>query len=91
MCGCDILQWNCKGLSIRAEDLKVLLRDCNPGVICLQETKLGPVVFNPMLNYNIFSQLLLLVTVRMGELLLLFISLYNILHCLLLLIYRLLL
>ena len=52
---CDILQWNCKGLRTRAEDLKVLLRDCNPGVICLQETKLGPEVFNPGLNYNIFS------------------------------------
>ena len=52
---CDILQWNCKGLRTRAEDLKVLLRDCIPGVICLQETKLGPEVFNPGLNYNIFS------------------------------------
>ena len=55
MCGCDILQWNCKGLRTRLEELKVLLRESNPGVICLQETKLGPEVFNPGLNYNIFS------------------------------------
>ena len=55
MCGCDIIQWNCKGLRTRAEELKVLLRESNPGVICLQETKLGPEVFNPGLNYNIFS------------------------------------
>ena len=55
MCRCDIIQWNCKGLRTRAEELKVLLRDRNPGVICLQETKLGPEVFNPGLNYSIFS------------------------------------
>ena len=55
MCGCDILQWNCKGLRTRAEELKVLLRDSDPGVICLQETKLGPELFHPGLNYNIFS------------------------------------
>ena len=55
MRGCDILQWNCKGLHTCAEELKVLLRDNNPGVICLQETKLGPEMFNPGLNYKIFS------------------------------------
>ena len=38
----------------RSEELKVLLRDSNPGVICLQETKLGPEVFSPGLKYNIF-------------------------------------
>ena len=40
MCWCDILQWNCKGLRTRAEELIVLLRDSNPVVICLQEAKL---------------------------------------------------
>ena len=54
MCGCDIIQWKCKGLCTRAEELKVLLRDSNPGEICLQETKLGPEVFNLGMNYNIF-------------------------------------
>ena len=91
MCGRDILQWNCKGLRTRAEELKVLLRDNNPGVICLQETKLGPEMFNPGLNYNIFSSAPPAGDRAHGVLLLLFISLYNILHCLLLLIYRLLL
>ena len=55
MCGCDILQWNCKGLRTRAEELKVLLGESNPSAICLQETKLDPEIFNPGLNCNIFS------------------------------------
>ena len=55
MAQCDILQWNCRGLRTRAEQLKVLMRDANPGIICLQETKLGPEIFNPGLNYQIFT------------------------------------
>ena len=55
MCRCDIIQWNYKGLHTRAEELKVLLRDSNPGVICLREAKLVPEEFNLGLNYNIFS------------------------------------
>ena len=51
----NILQWNCKGLRTRAEQLKALLRDANPAIICLQETKLGPAMYNPGLNYQIFS------------------------------------
>ena len=50
----DILQWNCLGLHTRAEELKVLMKDHNPGIICLQETKLGNTSFNPGLNYNIY-------------------------------------
>ena len=42
-------------LCTRAEELKVLLRYSNPSIIYLQETKLGPEVFNPELNYNLFS------------------------------------
>ena len=34
----DILQWNCKGLSTHKEELKVLMSEHNPGIICLQET-----------------------------------------------------
>lgn len=49
----NILQWNCKGLRSRAENVKVLLRETNPGVICLQETQLDPETFNPGLNYEI--------------------------------------
>ena len=43
----DILQWNCKGLRAHAEELKVLIHDFNPGIICLQETMLGDSIFNP--------------------------------------------
>ena len=51
----DILQWNCKGLRTRSEQLKVLIHDYDPGIICLQETKLGLEIYNPGLNYEVFS------------------------------------
>ena len=51
----DFLQWNCKGLRARFEALKVLMREYNPGVVCLQETMLGTANFNPGLNYKIFD------------------------------------
>lgn len=51
----DILQWNCKGLRARTEDLKVLMHESNPGIICLQETMLGNSPYNPGLNYSIFN------------------------------------
>ena len=50
----SILQWNCRGLRSRAEELKVLMRDCNPDVICLQEVQLGSEPYNPGLNYDMF-------------------------------------
>ena len=50
----NILQWNCRGLKTRAEELKVILNEHNPGIICLQETKLGTEFYNPGLNYNIY-------------------------------------
>ena len=33
--------------------MKALIKDHNPGIVCLQETKLGNTNFNPGLNYNI--------------------------------------
>ena len=50
----DILQWNCRGLRARSEQLRVLKRDYNPGIICLQETKLGYETYNPGLNYSMY-------------------------------------
>ena len=50
----DILQWNVRGLRARAEELKVLLRDHDPGILCLQETKLGDGMFNLGLNYSLY-------------------------------------
>ena len=51
----SIIQWNCRGLFSNAENLKVLIRDHNAGVICLQETKLGNRSFNPGLDYSILN------------------------------------
>ena len=48
----EILQWNCKGLRARSENLKVLCNNINPKIICLQETKLGEQDFNLGLNYS---------------------------------------
>ena len=55
MASFSILQWNCKGLRARAEHLKILLKETNPGIVCLQETQLGQEKFNPGLDYEIFS------------------------------------
>jgi len=35
-----VLQWNCRGLKPNYEEIKCLLFDHNPYVICLQETLL---------------------------------------------------
>ena len=50
----NILQWNCRGLRAHAEQLRVLKRDHNPGIICLQEIKLGNEKYNPGLNYSMY-------------------------------------
>ena len=50
----NILQWNCKGIRARAEQLKVMLHDHNPFVVCLQETMVGNYSFNPGLHYSIY-------------------------------------
>ena len=47
----SIIQWNIRGFSARREQVKVLLRDHNASVICLQETKLGEISLNIGLNY----------------------------------------
>ena len=49
------MQWNCRGLRAQAEQLKVLLHDLDPGIVCLQELKLGPLPYNPGLNYSFHS------------------------------------
>ena len=43
------------GLRTRAQDLKVLLHDYDPGIVCLQETKLGDAQYNPGLNYAFYN------------------------------------
>ena len=48
----SIIQWNVRGFSSNREQIKVLLRDHNASIICLQETKLGEVSPNIGLNYG---------------------------------------
>ena len=35
-----IIQWNCRGLRVIYDELQLLLKDCAPAVVCLQETYL---------------------------------------------------
>ena len=51
----DLLQWNCRGLRTHSEDLKLLFNEYDPGVVCLQETKLGDALYNPGLNYEFYK------------------------------------
>ena len=51
----DIIQWNCRGIRSKAENLKVLLKEVDPKIICLQETKLGERDFNAGMNYCIYK------------------------------------
>ena len=37
----NILQWNCRGIRSKIEELRVLINSSSAKVICLQETKLG--------------------------------------------------
>ena len=51
----NILQWNCNGIRARAEELKALIHECNPGIVCLQELRLGNKAYNPGLNYVMYQ------------------------------------
>ena len=48
----SIVQWNCRGILSSTEQLKIIFRDSQAKVICLQETKLGNRQYNPGLNYS---------------------------------------
>ena len=48
----SIIQWNCRGLFSSSEHIRLLFRDFNALILCLQETKLGDDSYNPGINYN---------------------------------------
>ena len=48
----SIIQWNCRGITSSAEEIKTLFRDTDTKIMCIQETKLGTRTYNPGLNYN---------------------------------------
>ena len=47
----SITQWNIRGIRANKEQIRVLFRDTDASVICLQETKLGEGPLNPGINY----------------------------------------
>ena len=50
-----ILQWNIRGLRGNSEELKVLLSEHNPYVVCLQETMIKTFNYNIGLNYKFYG------------------------------------
>ena len=48
----SLIQWNCRGLFSSSEHIRLLFRDFNALILCLQETKLGDDSYNPGINYN---------------------------------------
>jgi len=52
-----ILQWNCRGVKPNFEEIKCLIADHNPSLLCLQETRLDPegITIKNFDAYNITS------------------------------------
>ena len=51
----SILYWNCRGYMSNFEDLKILLLNHNPNIVCLQETFHGNNIPYPPRRYSILS------------------------------------
>lgn len=50
----SIIQWNIRSIHSNHEQVRVLFRDANATVLCLQETKLGQHSFNPGVNFKFY-------------------------------------
>lgn len=50
----NILQWNSNGLIHKAPEIILLIHKLSPSVICLQETRLSPLIKIPIRNYQKF-------------------------------------
>ena len=50
-----IIQWNIRGLRANGDEIAVLKRDFDFDILCLQETQLGSVPYNPGLNYAFYQ------------------------------------
>ena len=50
-----IIQWNCRWLRTNYDELQLLLNDCDPAVVCLQETYLKEPSRVTFRNYNLFN------------------------------------
>ncbi|MBJ5510282.1 endonuclease/exonuclease/phosphatase family protein, partial [Salmonella enterica subsp. enterica serovar Meleagridis] len=51
--GVSILQWNCRGLRSRFDDVRHLLSSFSPVCLCLQETKLRAADVLSLRRYSI--------------------------------------
>ena len=51
----SIVQWNIRSIFKNREQIRLLFRETNAHIICLQETKLGQSTFNPGFNYHFYS------------------------------------
>ena len=51
----SVMYWNCRGYSGNFEEIKILLLENNPDVICLQETFHGTNIPYPPRRYNIMT------------------------------------
>ena len=50
-----IVQWNCKGLRVRHEEVKLLINRSQPSCICLQEVMLENVKYNLGREYEFYA------------------------------------
>ena len=51
----SVIQWNCRGMKNKFEELKLFVKDCNPVAICLQESFLLKDDSLTFKNYTIYS------------------------------------
>ena len=51
-----ILQWNCRGIKPNYQDLQTVIRQRNPFILCLQETKLAPAMTCSIKGYAVFRK-----------------------------------
>ena len=51
----SIIQWNCRGLRNKYEEIQIFIKDYNPIAICLQETFVPENVSVTFSNYSIYS------------------------------------
>jgi len=51
-----LLQWNINGISSHIEDLKILINDKRPKIVCIQETKLHYFASFNLKGYNVYRR-----------------------------------
>ena len=52
----DIIQWNCRGIRNKRQELQILAQQCKAQALCLQETKLSPMEEYQFPGYCVFTK-----------------------------------